>query len=405
MAGNIRVLGFVAVLTALGFLLAGCLPAQEAPRVLSSNPADGADPVSIITDLRVVFSKSVAPQTVSDSTVFLRPSGGDRTLAGSVSLDSETDTLTFVPAIPLGYGVTYVLELSGIEDSGGRPLESPTLTFDTYHNPQIRYIQSSGGVVGPSYYDYHYDADGVSTWYGGFKAGVDGEWFTADDEMYFHGDTTVNGPGDRTLKTFYDPGVDQEWFTSDDVPNWHAHYLLDGEGRYYRTDSFASGVDGVWGTADDEVSSYSLTLFDENGIMSGGYSYDGAGADGIWFTDDDDVSGYYLTQPTPEGQQPWSISYTAGVDGVWETADDAIGAVFARIFDAAGLPVRLEGFSGPGDDQEWFTADDVLFFFNQTVFDPLGNRIRAQSTAPGPDGVFFTADDILGNIAEFDTGF
>ncbi len=93
------------------------------PLVVSTDPANGTPNVALDKAIKVVFSRPVKPETLAGR-VTLKT--GETEVAGAVTFDAATSTLTFTPAAPLVKDKTYIMTLSpGIISDANAPLQSP----------------------------------------------------------------------------------------------------------------------------------------------------------------------------------------------------------------------------------------------------------------------------------------
>lgn len=95
----------------------------------SSDPLDGATGVSRSVHPSVTFSGDVT--NVSSATVQLHVQESTALLKGTVVYDAGTRTATFTPKTKLKGRTTYVLEVSGVLDTGGLPVPPVSVTFTT----------------------------------------------------------------------------------------------------------------------------------------------------------------------------------------------------------------------------------------------------------------------------------
>ncbi len=91
------------------------------PTVISTTPLANAMNVSVNKKPTATFSKSMDPATITGATFTLQQ--GINMIAGTVALDSATNTATFAPTMPLMIGLTYTATITtGAKDTGGTPL-------------------------------------------------------------------------------------------------------------------------------------------------------------------------------------------------------------------------------------------------------------------------------------------
>jgi Domain of unknown function (DUF4082)/Bacterial Ig-like domain/Bacterial Ig domain len=105
----------------------------SAPQVFSLTPANGAALVSTGIHPSATFSKSLNPSTIS----FTLKDGQGTTVAGSVSYDDPSRTVTFTPSSPLALAQSFTATVSAT-DTNGVPTDAPTTwTFTTDMYDQV----------------------------------------------------------------------------------------------------------------------------------------------------------------------------------------------------------------------------------------------------------------------------
>jgi hypothetical protein len=100
-------------------------------KVSSTIPVTGSSSVAITAAPSIVFSDSMAPSTINNSTITL--TSGGTFVAGTVSYGAATKTATFTPTTSLSNSATYVLTVTtAAKDQSGRGLATAfTSTFTT----------------------------------------------------------------------------------------------------------------------------------------------------------------------------------------------------------------------------------------------------------------------------------
>ncbi|WP_041726160.1 Ig-like domain-containing protein [Caldisericum exile] len=89
------------------------------PKVLSTNPVDGATGVAVDTTISATFDKDIDTSTLTTSSFTLKDSSNN-SVSGTVSYDSSSKTATFTPSSNLSSNTTYTATLSGsIKDTSG----------------------------------------------------------------------------------------------------------------------------------------------------------------------------------------------------------------------------------------------------------------------------------------------
>jgi hypothetical protein len=156
--------------------------------ITSSNPANGATKVSILSSIQVTVSESLDTTTVTLSSISLRTDyahGNNSAVKGVVSYDDATKTIIFTPSRKLFNDSKYALTLSGVKDLFGNIMPDSKISFTTYMNLILRDTNYTAGSVS-SYGTYTYDANGNQTKYVYYNgAGADATWFTADDVVQY----------------------------------------------------------------------------------------------------------------------------------------------------------------------------------------------------------------------------
>ncbi|UCC62166.1 MAG: Ig-like domain-containing protein [Anaerolineae bacterium] len=114
----------------------------DPPRVLSTDPADGAIGTSVTTDVSATFDEAI-----DESTLYLTLTGPGGALAGSVSYDPGSFTATFDPDDILSAGTTYTATVSGtVTDLAGNPMGAAYVwhfTTTAGHPPEAAFTVSN----------------------------------------------------------------------------------------------------------------------------------------------------------------------------------------------------------------------------------------------------------------------
>jgi hypothetical protein len=137
--------------TAGGMSGSAAVTVNGAPTLSVSSviPAAGATEVTIDSTVRLVFSATIDPTTVTSSTVFVTL--GTTAVAGTLTVSGNT--VTFKPAVPLtefrtGYALTAT---TGVQSSAGNFLASPfTSSFTTAFGDPNYYYQITNEFIGPT---------------------------------------------------------------------------------------------------------------------------------------------------------------------------------------------------------------------------------------------------------------
>lgn len=100
-------------------------------QVTGRAPAASASGVSPAANVRATFSRPADPATLTGSTVRLTGPGG-AAVAGSVTYDGASRTVTLTPSEPLALSTTYAVAIAGdVHAADGAPLDAVTWTFTT----------------------------------------------------------------------------------------------------------------------------------------------------------------------------------------------------------------------------------------------------------------------------------
>jgi Big-like domain-containing protein/fibronectin type III domain protein len=103
---------------------------QEGPSVVVS-PANGAVGVSPNVIVTATFSEPVDATTVNSTNIFLRAAGSSTNVPGTASFNSATRVYTFTPTSPLAQGTTYTFTVTGVKDTQGNTMPTPSVTTFT----------------------------------------------------------------------------------------------------------------------------------------------------------------------------------------------------------------------------------------------------------------------------------
>lgn len=131
----------VGCLTLLTALAAGCgggdrtsVPTKPNPgtiAVQSVQPANGATCVDQATAIQVTFNGSVNASSINTTNIALADSAKNP-IAGTVALNSATNTATFTPSASLSSGAAFTLTVSAVTGAAGATMSQPfTSTFTT----------------------------------------------------------------------------------------------------------------------------------------------------------------------------------------------------------------------------------------------------------------------------------
>ena len=101
-------------------------PDLAAPTIIFRSPDSGSNGVAPNTSVVVTCSETLDPAGLN-----LAVSAGPNNVAGALSYDAITSTLTFVPAASLANFTTYTVRVSGMKDLSGNSAFAPSWNFTT----------------------------------------------------------------------------------------------------------------------------------------------------------------------------------------------------------------------------------------------------------------------------------
>lgn len=100
------------------------------PGLLSTIPTEGAAEVNAAASIRAVFNNLMDPLTITEDSFTVAG------VAGSVSFDPESNSASFIPALPLSPGIRYSATIgSGIRDLAGNAVAETNWSFTTSFGP------------------------------------------------------------------------------------------------------------------------------------------------------------------------------------------------------------------------------------------------------------------------------
>jgi hypothetical protein len=390
-------------------LAAGCgedMPVDPAvPVIESTNVADGATRVSVLTVFEATASGELDPASITRDSVRMVDERGV-SIAGEVSYDEVTRVIRLQPIRPLSNNRTYQWQIAGVQASDGQPVEDVTVEFKTYVNPPVRAIRYDTETQEIMNYDlYLYEDDRQLGFDSYVTPGTDGQWFTGDDELGSYRRELYDAADQRYRSVRYaNPGPDQAWFTEDDGISSYHNVIRDANGYpdkylFY----FGPGADNEWFNDDDAfLEVRDLTLRDDGRVESFSI-YSDPGPDQTWLTEDDTLSLYEVTAFDEQGWITDTRRYDdAGPDEAWGTPDDVLVGYSSAMYDERGLEIDMIEFVEPGPDGEWFTDDDRQVSSRPQTYDEEGNAVERLIVVAGPDGEGGTADDAIFYRFEFD---
>jgi len=162
---------------------------STAPTVISTTPVNGATGVAVDTLVSATFSRAMAGATIGATTFTV--SQGASKVAGAVTLDAQSNTATFTPAVSLNPSLIYTATVSNrVEDTAGVALAANhTWRFTTGAGvtdepPTVIATTPSAGAsdVSP---DTHLSAT--------FSEAMDPSTITVDTFLLLQGSTPISG--------------------------------------------------------------------------------------------------------------------------------------------------------------------------------------------------------------------
>ncbi len=114
------------------------------PTVTSESPAPGSKSTSLSAPITATFSEPVRPASI----VFSLKDAAGQAVAGTLTYDSPSNTMTFTPSTLLKQGATYTAQVSGATDNYNNPMASPfSWTFTTTTTSTIFSTTSTPAVA------------------------------------------------------------------------------------------------------------------------------------------------------------------------------------------------------------------------------------------------------------------
>jgi hypothetical protein len=389
---------------------------MRAPMIESSNPANLATKVSILSPVSVFFDEQLDPASVTNATVklgynqniptplfpfvdVLKPHGagyaGLTPVKGTVSYDTALRKLSFVPSAPLPYGYVFVLSMDGVKDKGGVTFTG-TVTFITYVNGMTRQLVINTAnqapiqeIVQPVDMAGRQTRRLVSN-----SPGVDAVWFTPDDPRNQRHEFNFSPDGRLQDERSFNPGGDGLYDTPDDTVSVCVRYSFNAERQTVeRTYASGAGADTMWCTADDLVAANFTYQYMGASLVS--WRWDNApGADNMWHNSDDKCYANWEYQYDAQGNKTREILRYCQADGLPKTVDDTFSYYQDYEYDAAGGQTKMIYHSSPGNDGIWLTGDDPPGYQDRYVRNADGLVTdHYRSNTAGPDTIWGNNDD------------
>ena len=134
-----------------------CSGDTTAPTVTTVTPASGATAIAIGTNVSAVFSEAMNGSTVTGTNVTLVPQGSSTPVAGALTYDSGTRTVTLDPTANLVPSTVYTATIKGgsggVQDLAGNPMAADrvwtfTTTVSDIVPPTVASVSPPAGSVG-----------------------------------------------------------------------------------------------------------------------------------------------------------------------------------------------------------------------------------------------------------------
>jgi hypothetical protein len=116
---------------------------EAAPSLTSQTPAASATNVATTTAVQATFNKAVVDNTI----LFTLKDPANNPVAGTVSYNATTNTVTFTPSAPLSVSTTFVATVSGAKDASGNVLATTSWSFTTEAAPAVSSQSPASGAT------------------------------------------------------------------------------------------------------------------------------------------------------------------------------------------------------------------------------------------------------------------
>lgn len=291
---------------------------------------------------------------------------------------------------------------------------------------RVTEFATSGSIAGPdadvivAYTDYLTTENGDVREVTAEGPGVDGVWFTWDDDFRSADLARTLDPwtGEHLVSTQYLsgsalPGPDGIWGTRDDNA-WLRSLRTRGSSAHCWVSANDPGDDGLWdesdcgnGAIDDRIFSVRWDQLDDMGRAVRTCTSVTPGEDGVWVTEDDQLSvsggDCILREWIDERRSVWTWFDDPGDDGVPFTEDDTVRYIQLVEVDENGGEIVEAYVNGPGVDGAWFTGDDDVRWITRWTRDRFRqDRSWTRITEAGDDGLWWTDDDMVFEWNEYE---
>lgn len=340
---------------------------------VSSNPGNGANPVSILITPTVAFDGPVLLSSAQDGALkFTNSRGND--VSGNIGYNDTNYSLTFFPVTPLAYGETYSLNWANLVDrSGSLTQGTKSFWFKTFKNPLARSNFYTGGVI--SSYELHTTDDK-----GRITRTVS---YDATDTITGYSEQSYDTRGNLlTVTDFSDAGIDTIWFNTDDTVQ---NYTINTYDTNNNLTNYLAATGG--GTVIEHYDS----IFDANNLETRRISYtDLAKAVIASYSD-------YIYDTLRIENIEKIVRYSTGGNGIIEdgAGDDTILSYEYFTYNVSSLLHQKALFSGPGPDSTWDLDGGKDSVSSYTTYQYSGNQIRLLTNfSDDGDGIVNSTDTV-----------
>jgi hypothetical protein len=301
------------------FFTTAAVPDTEGPEIVTVSP-EGVS-VGVDAFIEVEFNESLDPATISEDTFFVND--GDGNIAGTITYDGPSYTITFTPDEPLAYNTTHTVTVlgyvNGVKDLAGNILAS----YNSGWNYEWSFTTEEKAVTITFNFTDHFSGDLVGV---------------GDVHMYVNGqDRSSNSDGQIILNGF--SPMQLEGYM-DDEPI----YTYRPDATYYLDLEFLDDFDSTISVLPSFSMPAPILLSGEIMNKSGSPLYDGSVA--IYTDDGREVGGgealgdgYYEGEVLTAGELYCTVEdYETGVN------------YYSKIDVQEGLPLQSPDISYSGTD-------------------------------------------------------
>ena len=111
------------------YFYTGSAAITSGPTVVQISPTSSSTGTPVNTQVKALLSAAIDPTTVAQNAITV--TAGGSSVAGTLSVASDSRTLTFVPSANLAASTSYAVTVSGFKDPEGNPVTSFSSSFTT----------------------------------------------------------------------------------------------------------------------------------------------------------------------------------------------------------------------------------------------------------------------------------